>query len=114
MTTYYRPSRDKHGYLFALILTPDAAKPTQSSENFGNSLSAGKGIADMKAYMEEYYGNDVEMASPARWQREIESRTFHSPEMLNNLEIVSSTNAATTRMLRSLSLWTVKPSNATN
>ena len=39
--------------------------------------------------MEEFYGNDVELASPVRWQREIESRTFHSPEMLNNLEIVS-------------------------
>ena len=86
LTTYYRPSRDKHGSLFALILTPDAAKPTQSSANFGNSLSAGNGIAAMKAYMQEYYGDDVEMASPAKWQREIESRAFHSPEIIAMLE----------------------------
>jgi hypothetical protein len=79
MTTYYRPQRDEYGNLFALILTPDAAKPTQSSVNFGDNLS------EMKAYMQEHYG-EVEMASPAQWQRELESRTYHSPEIIAVLE----------------------------
>lgn len=79
-TTIFTAKRDDGGYLLALILEPGKSIPVERKDG------GFEDIHDLQQRMRASYGEDAVFMPPSKFQKELEQRQIHTPEMIARLQ----------------------------
>ncbi len=78
MTTIFTVKRDEHNTLVALVLADRSTRPT--------IMNGPEATKELQEFVRESYGHDAAFVPGSQFQRELEQRQVHTPEIVAMLE----------------------------